>query len=412
MVRGGILLTQKFIYTQKLSQTLQLSQTMKNSLDILKMSQQDLLEYIKALTERNPVIEYTPSADMHQLLQESIAAKNTLKEDLYLQLHTTRLHADEEVCSFLIESLDEHGFLNASVTDCVQILGKTPEVIQKSIQLLQTFEPYGVAARDSLDSIRLQLIRTRKFIVADIFTKYAKELIQKDYKAIAKACNLPLEEVQQALKDIKRCHPYPCSSYASAEAAVVLPDFEIQTQDDELEIIPKQMGHFQIQDELQVVKHEVKELQEYFDEAYYFIDHLSKRNKTLMVMVNELIHVQRNHFLYMDELQPCTLLDIANKTGFHESTVSRTLSNKYYIFQNEIYAVKDLFVSATREGSSKDSILKAIQKYVDQEDKENPYRDQDLVELLEEIDLYVSRRAIAKYRSLLHIPGSKERKVR
>lgn len=411
-MRGGILLTQKFIYTQKLSQTLQLSQTMKNSLDILKMSQQDLLEYIKALAERNPVIEYTPSADMHQLLQESIAAKITLKEDLYLQLHTTRLHVDEEVCSFLIESLDEHGFLNTSVTDCVQILGKTPEVIQKSIQLLQTFEPYGVAARDSLDSIRLQLIRTRKFIAADIFTKYAKELIQKDYKAIAKACNLPLEEVQQALKDIKRCHPYPCSSYASAETAAVLPDFEIQTQDDELEIIPKQMGHFQIQDELQVVKHDMKELQEYFDEAYYFIDHLSKRNKTLMVMVNELIHVQRNHFLYMDELQPCTLLDIANKTGFHESTVSRTLSNKYYIFQNEIYAVKDLFVSATREGSSKDSILKAIQKYVDQEDKENPYRDQDLVELLEEIDLYVSRRAIAKYRSLLHIPGSKERKVR
>ena len=189
-----------------------------------------------------------------------------------------------------------------------------------------------------------------------------------------------------------------------------LPDFEIQAQDGEIEIIPKQLGHFQIEDELLVMKEEMKELREYFDEAYYFIDHLHKRNRTLLMMVNELVHIQRNHFLYMDELQPCTLMDIAKKTGFHESTVSRTLSNKYYVFQNEIYAVKDLFVSATKEGSSKDSILKAIQKLVDTEDKHCPYRDQDLVVMLEELDLYVSRRGIAKYRSILHIPGSKERK--
>ena len=106
-MRGGIALEPKFIYTQKLSQTLQLSQSMKNSLDILKMSQQDLLDYIKTLTENNPVIEYTPSTDMHLLLQDSIAAGKTLKEDLYLQLHTTKQDADEDICNFLIESLDE-----------------------------------------------------------------------------------------------------------------------------------------------------------------------------------------------------------------------------------------------------------------------------------------------------------------
>ena len=311
----------------------------------------------------------------------------------------------------MIESLDEHGFLNSSAAEYAEILGKTPISIQKNIQILQMFEPAGVAARDSIDSIRLQLLRIKKYTAEKIFTQYAEELIRKDYKAIAKDCGLSMEAVTQSLLEIQGCQPYPCSSYAGENNAILLPDFEIQTLGDEIEIIPKQLGHFQIQDELQAVKND-KELRAYFDEAYYFIDHLSKRNKTLLIMVNALIHIQRNHFLYMDELQPCTLLDIANKTGFHESTVSRTLSNKYYLFQNEIYAVKDLFVSATRDGSSKDSILKAIQKFVEQEDKENPYRDQDLVELLEEIDLYVSRRAIAKYRSILHIPGSKERKIR
>lgn len=131
-MRGGIALEPKFIYTQKLSQTLQLSQSMKNSLDILKMSQQDLLDYIKTLTENNPVIEYTPLTDMHLLLQDSIAAGKTLKEDLYLQLHTTKQDADEDICNFLIESLDEHGFLNSSAAEYAEILGKAPICIQKT----------------------------------------------------------------------------------------------------------------------------------------------------------------------------------------------------------------------------------------------------------------------------------------
>ncbi|MCH1946693.1 RNA polymerase subunit sigma-54 [[Clostridium] innocuum] len=262
-----------------------------------------------------------------------------MKEDLYLQLHTTKQDADEDICNFLIESLDEHGFLNSSAAEYAEILGKAPICIQKNIQILQMFEPAGVAARDSIDSIRLQLLRNKKYTAEKIFTQYAEELIRKDYKAIAKDCGLSMEAVTQSLLEIQGCQPYPCSSYAGENNAILLPDFEIQTLGDEIEIIPKQLGHFQIQDELQAVKND-KELRAYFDEAYYFIDHLSKRNKTLLIMVNALIHIQRNHFLYMDELQPCTLLDIANKTGFHESTVSRTLSNKYYLFYIKKFKMK------------------------------------------------------------------------
>lgn len=401
---------QNLIYTQKLTQTLKLSQTMKNSLDILKMSQQDLMEYINDLVEKNPVIDYTPSADMHQLLQETVSIEKSLKDDLYMQLHTCSLDVNEEICSYLIESLDERGFLSYTVEEYSELLGTDKLEIEKQLHILQQFEPAGVAAQNSIDSIHLQLIRAEHFLADHIFTHFEKELMKKDYQSIAKKCNIKKEKVMACLSEIQTCHPFPCSSYATSSSALILPDFEIQIQDHDLEIIPKQIGHFQIEDELMIVKDEMSAVKEYFDEAYYFIDHLNKRNKTMMVMVNELIHIQKNHFLYQDELQPCTLADIAKKTGLHESTVSRTLSNKYYIFQNEIYSVKDLFVSSTKEGSSKDSIMKAIQKIIDQEDKHHPYRDQDIVELLEELDLYVSRRGIAKYRTILHIPGSKERK--
>lgn len=93
-----------------------------------------------------------------------------MKEDLYLQLHTTKQDADEDICNFLIESLDEHGFLNSSAAEYAEILGKAPICIQKNIQILQMFEPAGVAARDSIDSIRLQLLRNKKYTAEKIFT--------------------------------------------------------------------------------------------------------------------------------------------------------------------------------------------------------------------------------------------------
>ena len=83
-----MMMKQDLIFQQKLTQTLQLSMSMKNSLDILKLNQEELLDYIEALVEKNPVIAYKPSTDMHTLLHETLSQTRTLKDDLYMQLHT------------------------------------------------------------------------------------------------------------------------------------------------------------------------------------------------------------------------------------------------------------------------------------------------------------------------------------
>lgn len=401
---------QDLLLKQKLNQTLHLSLSMKNSLDILKMDQSELMQCINQIVENNPVIEYTPSADIHQMIQDTMFADKTLSEELYMQLHTCSISYNEKVATYLIESLDEHGFLSYHASEYAKQLNVSVTEIAHTIDLLQSFEPSGVAASNSKDSIIIQLRQQYLYEAIDIFTNYQDELISKNYKAIAKAKSLSLEEVMDYIEDIKACNPFPCANYQTKKEKLIIPDFEIMVQNNEIEIIPKQIGHISIEDELALLKSESTELKDYFQEAYYFIDSLSKRNKTLLMMANELIHIQKNYFLYRDELQPCTLMDIANACGFHESTVSRTLSNKYFLFQNEVYPVKSLFVSATKEGTSKDAILKAIAKLIAEEDKASPLADFEIVDALAEMELYVSRRAIAKYRKQLNIPNSKDRK--
>lgn len=400
---------QKLEFTQKLNQTLQLSMSMKKSLDVLKMNQSELLDCIQDIVDHNPIITYTPSVDMHQFLMETATVEITLKDDLYLQLHTVNQTYNKTAAEFVIESLDEHGFFTMDLYTAAKLSSCTIEEFKQALSLIQSFDPAGVAASNSIESISIQLERQYLFDAQHILLHEQEAILKKDDKAIAKRMHISVEEVKDYIEDIKDCDPFPCRSYGTKQETVIIPDFEIKISQGDIEIIPKQVGHIYIEDELETLKTN-QSLKPYFEDAYYFIDSISKRNKTMLLMANELIHIQKNHFLYHDELQPCTLMDIATKCGFHESTVSRTLSNKYYLFQDEIYPLKQLFVSATKEGSSKDAILKAIQTLVKEEDKAKPYADFELVNKLEEMELYVSRRAIAKYRNQLHIPSSKERK--
>lgn len=395
--------------TQKLNQTLQLSLSMKQSLNILKMNQSDLLSSIQEIVDRNPVIEYTPSTDMHQYLNESIRTQTSLQDELYLQLHTCKQPYDERIANFIIESLDDNGFLSYPLVTYYQFLHISPDTFANHLRLIQTFEPCGVAACNSIDSIAIQLRENQLDDALRIWNEFQNELIQKNYKIIAEQLHLSFEEVQQCIGDIQTCDPFPCRNYTTKKEQFILPDLELSVVDGTLQIDVAQIGHIHIGDELKQPMISPA-LKAYFQEAYYFVDSLNKRNKTLLMMANALFHIQKNHFLFHDELQACTLSEIAQKCGFHESTVSRTLSNKYFLFENELYAMKSLFVSATKDGSSKDAIKKAIQQLIEKEDKNAPLSDKELVTSLAQLELYVSRRAIAKYREQLCIPNSKSRK--
>ena len=399
---------QDLIYTHTYKQTFHMTTGLKSHLEILSKDRQTLSDLLYTVSQNNPFLEYTPSQDIQQYLEAGISDKPSLKNELYLQLHTTKQKHNETIADYIIESLDSHGFFNYDLDIVLNDLKCTKEEFINTLNLIQTFEPLGVAAKNSVDSLMIQLKEKEYIIAYTILKDYSKELEEKDFYTISESLDIPYESVFDELAHMQECNPFPCSEYATESTTnLALPEFTIEIIEDQLKIIPKEMGNLSLHCEEVKLSNEAKK---YLNEAKFYIDSLNRRNKTILLLANLLITHQKNYFLFQDDLRECTLKEIAQESGYSISTVSRTLSDKYYEFNNQIYPIKDLFVSKTHNGSSKDSIQKAIQLLIMVEDKENPLQDEQIVKELEDMELYASRRTISKYRMELNIPNSKQRK--
>ena len=399
---------QDLIYTHTYKQTLHMTTGLKSHLEILSKDRQTLSDFLYNVSQNNPFLEYTPSQDIQQYLEAGISNKPSLKDELYLQLHTSTKKYNEPIANYIIESLDSHGFFDQEIQTVLSDLKCTKTQFEETLSFIQTFEPIGVAAKNSIDSLMIQL-KTKNYTVAyTILKNYSKELEEKDFYTISESLDIPYEAVFDELAHMQECNPFPCSEYDTENTTnLALPEFTIEIDEDQLKIIPKEMGNLTIHSEEVKLS---KEAKKYLNEAKFYIDSINRRNKTILLLANILITQQKNYFLFQDDLKECTLKEIAEESGYSISTVSRTLSDKYYEFNDHMYPVKDLFISKTHKGSSKDSIQKAIQLLIETEDTENPLQDEEIVEELKNMELYASRRTISKYRKELNIPNSKQRK--
>lgn len=399
---------QDLIYTHTYKQTLHMTTGLKSHLEILSKDRQTLSDLLYNVSQNNPFLEYTPSQDIQQYLEAGISNKQSLKDELYLQLHTSTKKYNEPIANYIIESLDSHGFFDQDIQTVLSDLKCTKAQFEETLSFIQTFEPIGVAAKNSIDSLMIQL-KTKGYTVAyTILKDYSKELEEKDFYTISESLDISYETVFDELAHMQECNPFPCSEYDTESTTnLTLPEFTIEIDEDQLKIIPKEMGNLTIHSEEVKLS---KEAKKYLNEAKFYIDSINRRNKTILLLANILITHQKNYFLFQDDLKECTLKEIAEESGYSISTVSRTLSDKYYEFNDHMYPVKDLFISKTHKGSSKDSIQKAIQLLIEMEDTENPLQDEEIVQELKNMELYASRRTISKYRKELNIPNSKQRK--
>ena len=399
---------QDLIYTHTYKQTLHMTTGLKSHLEILSKDRQTLSDLLYNVSQNNPFLEYTPSQDIQQYLETGISNKPSLKDELYLQLHTSTKKYNEPIANYIIESLDSHGFFDQDIQTVLSDLKCTKAQFEETLSFIQTFEPIGVAAKNSIDSLMIQLKQKGYTVAYMILKDYSKELEEKDFYTISESLDIPYESVFDELAHMQECNPFPCSEYDTESTTnLALPEFTIEIDEDQIKIIPKEMGNLTIHSEEVKLS---KEAKKYLNEAKFYIDSINRRNKTILLLANILITHQKNYFLFQDDLKECTLKEIAQESGYSISTVSRTLSDKYYEFNDHMYPVKDLFISKTHKGSSKDSIQKAIQLLIEVENPENPLQDEEIVEELENMELYASRRTISKYRKELNIPNSKQRK--
>ena len=374
----------------------------------------------------------------------TFSVKESFTQSLMEQLGYRHLSKhDHDVAAFIIGSLDEDGYLRRDIDSIVDDLAfranihSDPEEVLKMIKVIQEFEPVGVGARDLRECLLLQLQsqkRTKDVQLAEtIIRDYFNDFSNRHFQKIISKLGLSEEEMKSAMARIVKLNPAPGGQIDDSyndQAQQIVPDFVLDLVDGQLKL---SMPRFSIP-EIRVNKkyadlladaqgsseRQQKEaaafVKQKLDSAKWFVEALKQRHNTLESTMKAILDYQHDYFMDGDEsnLRPMVLKDIAEKTGFDISTISRVVNSKYIETHFGIYPLKYFFSEGleNQEGEevSTRELKMALRECVDSEDKRKPLTDDQLVSEMNKRGYKVARRTIAKYRDQLDIPKARLRK--
>ena len=374
----------------------------------------------------------------------TFSVKESFSQSLREQLGYRNLTEHQyAVASFLIGSLDDDGYLRRSIDSVVDDLSfranveTTEEEVLEMLKVIQEFDPAGVGARDLRECLLLQIRHCRRTpeveIAIKILKNYFNDFTSKHYQKIMARMNISEDQLRAAMAKILKLNPSPGGqiddSYTD-QAQQIVPDFVLEYTDGDLRLsmprftVPELKVNRKYADLLieaaNSSEREKKEaaafVKKKLDSAKWFVEAIKQRHNTLSNTMQAIIDYQREYFIDGDEthLKPMVLKDIAEKTGFDISTISRVVNSKYIETHFGIYSLKYFFSEGleNQEGEevSTRELKKALQECVDSENKHKPLTDDELVVKMTERGYKVARRTIAKYRDQLGIPKARLRK--
>ena len=419
---------------------------LQQSLKILTLSTLDLKAMVEEELVNNPFLEETapnkkvvskpPSSGRGLTSEEldyrlSLVTKKSSLQDVLLRQLGMFAAIDEEIRigQEIIGNIDENGYLKATLEEIAKSLAVAPENVENALKLIQQFEPAGVGARTISECllIQLELANEKDPLLMKIVGFHLEDVAKKNYTLIAKALKEPQEKIEPLIKKILKLDPKPGRNYSSEEIQHVIPDIIINEKDEDLELtinnedIPDLDISQTYKDMLKDVNLDpaTKEfLTQKMRNALEFLRAISKRQTTLRRIVETIVEVQQDAIRNnLSHLKPLTLQDVAQKIEMHESTVCRAIMNKYVKLPYGVVALKDFFSSRIHnqsgEALSSNHIRKLLKDYIGKEDKKHPLSDQEISRLLlNEKNLKVPRRTVAKYREELRILSSSFRRER
>jgi RNA polymerase sigma-54 factor len=421
---------------------LKMTQELTQAITLLQYSSQELTAFLESKALENPLIQIETShiktmdprrdrpkktriidKDQQNWIEQIGKSTTTLYDHLYAQVMN---HRDVNLLKGLLEYIDGNGYIEVSDDTIASRLRITLEKEEQLLNTIQSLEPAGVGARSLGECLYLQLIRmaNRNPLAETLVREYFEEFAEKKWKILSKQLGVSLSDIQAAFDLIQTLNPRPGSGFHEEAPSYVVPDvsvkwdgehFEISVFDDVLPKLTFQQEYYQ---QFASVKDASlnKYLQEKQQDYSWIIRSLEQRKETITKVSLAIVQRQQEFFekgpLY---LKPMTMREIAEEIEVHESTVSRTVREKYMQTPFGTFELKSFFtnmVSTTHlEATSTNQVKDAIKKLVDGENKVKPYSDQEIVEILKKQDGFViSRRTVAKYRDQLGIPSSSKRK--
>jgi RNA polymerase sigma-54 factor len=351
----------------------------------------------------------------------------TLQQHLLDQVSGSDLSVRQRgIASVVIGNIDEQGYLRATAGEIASQAGCLEEEAEEVIEIVQGFEPAGVAARDLSECLLIQLRRSgrRYSLESRIVQHYLEELSRRKLPEIARQFHVSLKDVQDAAESIARLEPRPGRPFSAEDEQTILPDVIVERDGDSYTVAlnDDEIPTLRIGDaykDMLSQSNTDREVRDYLREKIrggrFFIRCVQQRQHTLLNIAREIVERQRDFFdLGPAHLRPMTMSKVAQAVGVHETTVSRAVSGKYMTTPRGLFELKYFFTSGyttdNGEAVSNESVRQAIAEIVRGEDSRHPLSDQDIVALLSERGLPIARRTVAKYREQLGILPSHMRK--
>ncbi len=355
-----------------------------------------------------------------EFIEGTLVKHKTLQEYLIWQLRLSVFNEDDfKIGERIISNIDDKGFLITELEEIASAMDVPPDKAEEILKLIQTFEPYGVGARNLQESLLIQLkYYPEKNEWAERVVKNYFDLLAKGKEdEIRKRLGVSKVVIQNVLEIIKKLDPAPGHQYETEHTEYVVPDVLVKYNNGEFTIIindewiPKVSVNKRYKN-LMKNKKLNKQVRNYlknkFNYALWFIKSLEQRNTVLYKVTSSIVQFQERFFKDGPEyISPLTLKDIADVVEIHPSTVSRVTINKYIQTPYGIYPMKHFFStsvrSATDDNVSSKRVKELIKDIIEKEDPQHPLSDEHIAEILKEKQIFIARRTVAKYRKVLKI---------
>jgi RNA polymerase sigma-54 factor len=450
-------------------QRLILTQNMQQSIKLLQMSLHDLREYIDNEYSENPVLEVNEEtisyddAQANEEMQtedrydhkkiveelysdnykdrseksysgEDISPLNFIEKKIslkdYLQEQLVEVNIDQymlTICKYIVESLDNRGYLEISIEELAEELNISKEVIEQALKLVQSLEPYGIGARNIKECLLIQSSKLNILddIIEKIILNHLENIAENKYELVGKDLNISPREAQRYGDLIKKLEPKPSRGfYTGEEVNYIIPDAEIKNIDGEFfilmneSVLPRLMINKTYKDVLQN-NQDLKTnayVKDKINQALFLIKSIEQRKNPLHKVLECVINKQKDFFKFGKQyIKPLTLKEVAEIIEVHDSTVSRAIKDKYVLTSYGTIKIKNLFANGLSSNNNDDDmatikIKNEIKRIIDEENKGKPLSDQIISSILGDTNMNISRRTVAKYREELGIKASSMRK--
>ena len=359
-------------------------------------------------------------------IEATLSRALNLHEHLEQQLHIACTDPrDKLIGAYLIDMIDESGYLTADLQTLSQALVVPTDFIERVLKTIQKFDPTGVGARTLSECLALQLReRNRLDPAMQALLDNLGLLAKRDFASLLRVTGVSNEDLSDMVAEIKQLNPKPGLKFGGEPVQPVVPDiyvratanggFLVELNNDTL---PKVLVNSRYASTVGGKDKEVKTyLTEQMNNANWLVRSLEQRARTILKVSSEIVR-QQDGFLAngIAHLRPLNLKAIAEVIGMHESTVSRVTANKYIATPRGTFELKYFFSSAIQsaeggDAHSAESVRHRIRELIDGESPVSVLSDDRIVDVLRVSGIEIARRTVAKYREAMRIPSSVDRK--